>query len=667
MLKRQKRSFTPTSDDGDLVVPAAHDAETPTPENAPLIRQPVGFSWTPSINANVSTYQVAVASQPVVPYFLPGQAPPSPPKPKSSKPRAPRKKKGQLYSDQTSKFKLSGSNLSSSPASGSASLAPTSAGNSAGTGPSSGATRSSALSCSMIPAASYANGYADGNATAGPSNTNGATISVASAAPLLGTKRPRKSSKRKVSASVDDSFNHPSARPSAGRSAPLGNPAPPQYPLNNNPRGRSVERTGQAPDLQRTYSAPPCAASGGTPVGPTNASTSAIQGPAQNVPRPMRMVTLLIEDLRSGVPDLQLAEVRVPLRVAEDPEGGFWADAVEICNALQGGPSRVDGPAKVYTMRGRFRQFFMRVDQFDQLQVQSAHLSVSKERTLSVFVEAPVPQGHLPRPPAPPTDVRPVYNSGSEREVMSSPTTTHCRPMYSLVTREDQIERLSKSNYVRAPRRRASPVSESGSYGHSQRTTSPNARHRLSRHDSYAGPSRRPLTPPIPGRLADTQEEKDEAIANYIRSHIENHPGWIEYMQSKAKPQRVSEVLNQYAFVEDRVRELIGRKTPVHWDGAPNSYVEKLSADGVPQQHIWRVLKLDTKWGEECQETLTLVTFYGRNGSRYEDSRVTDMINDTSPPRVNTMDKFLRFLRGVDENFTQDTLSGHFVPMSTQG
>lgn len=57
----------------------------------------------------------------------------------------------------------------------------------------------------------------------------------------------------------------------------------------------------------------------------------------------MRMVTLLIEDMRSGVPDPQLAEVRVPLRVADDPEDGFWADAVEICNALQGGPSRIDG------------------------------------------------------------------------------------------------------------------------------------------------------------------------------------------------------------------------------------------------------------------------------------------------------------------------------------
>ena len=146
------------------------------------------------------------------------------------------------------------------------------------------------------------------------------------------------------------------------------------------------------------------------------------------------------------------------------------------------------------------------------------------------------------------------------------------RPAYLFATREDQIERLSKSSYVMQSGR-FSPVSESGSYGHSQRTASPQ---RSSRYDHYGGPSRHLLTPPIPGRHADTQDEEDEAVANYIRSHIENHPGWMEYMQSKAGPQRVSEVLKQYAFVEDRIRELIGRKTPAHWDGAPSSYVERV-------------------------------------------------------------------------------------------
>ena len=52
-----------------------------------------------------------------------------------------------------------------------------------------------------------------------------------------------------------------------------------------------------------------------------------------------RMLTLLIEDQRHGTDEL--AEVRVPLRAAD--EGHFWADAKQVCAALQGGPSRIDG------------------------------------------------------------------------------------------------------------------------------------------------------------------------------------------------------------------------------------------------------------------------------------------------------------------------------------
>jgi hypothetical protein len=53
-----------------------------------------------------------------------------------------------------------------------------------------------------------------------------------------------------------------------------------------------------------------------------------------------RMLTLLIEDRRNGSDEL--AEVRVRLKFAE---GYFWADAIEVCSALQSGPSRIDGGA----------------------------------------------------------------------------------------------------------------------------------------------------------------------------------------------------------------------------------------------------------------------------------------------------------------------------------
>jgi hypothetical protein len=42
------------------------------------------------------------------------------------------------------------------------------------------------------------------------------------------------------------------------------------------------------------------------------------------------MVTLLIQDLRSGIADHQLAEVKIPLKAADDAQDGFWADAKEL-------------------------------------------------------------------------------------------------------------------------------------------------------------------------------------------------------------------------------------------------------------------------------------------------------------------------------------------------
>jgi hypothetical protein len=66
--------------------------------------------------------------------------------------------------------------------------------------------------------------------------------------------------------------------------------------------------------------------------------------PSQRLPPPLRILTLLIEDLRrdDGERDL-LAEIKVPLKKADNPEDGFWADAKEVCKELQSSPARIDG------------------------------------------------------------------------------------------------------------------------------------------------------------------------------------------------------------------------------------------------------------------------------------------------------------------------------------
>lgn len=69
-----------------------------------------------------------------------------------------------------------------------------------------------------------------------------------------------------------------------------------------------------------------------------------------------------------------------------------------------------------------------------------------------------------------------------------------------------------------------------------------------------------------------------------------------------------------------------------------------------------RILNLNSDWAQQCQDTLALVKFYGIDGTRYEDSRVVNMINSTAVPKPNVMDKFLELLQTVDCTFTEDTL-----------
>ena len=83
------------------------------------------------------------------------------------------------------------------------------------------------------------------------------------------------------------------------------------------------------------------------PPPPSNPMSFQQPPPTNQPPRKtpaLRILTLLIEDTRKdpGEKD-QLAEVRVPLKQIEGPEDGFWADANDVCKALQSGPSRVDG------------------------------------------------------------------------------------------------------------------------------------------------------------------------------------------------------------------------------------------------------------------------------------------------------------------------------------
>ena len=91
-----------------------------------------------------------------------------------------------------------------------------------------------------------------------------------------------------------------------------------------------------------------------------------------------------------------------------------------------------------------------------------------------------------------------------------------------------------------------------------------------------------PAALPIPAQRAETEEERDDAIIKWIKPQVENHPEFLQYMQSKAKLQRVSEVLKQYEIISHMLEQLSGLTTPVDWDGAPGCVVKMVRLDLGP-------------------------------------------------------------------------------------
>jgi hypothetical protein len=130
---------------------------------------------------------------------------------------------------------------------------------------------------------------------------------------------------------------------------------PTEHSAGNSPAVHEVKEQSLSPPPPMTWvspgSSPATAYHYHAPTGATRAEASSpndenSRRPATPSAKP-RMLTLLIEDRRHGTDEL--AEVRVPLRVAD--EGHFWADAKQVCAALQGGPSRIDGVSSQLDVR----------------------------------------------------------------------------------------------------------------------------------------------------------------------------------------------------------------------------------------------------------------------------------------------------------------------------
>ena len=119
----------------------------------------------------------------------------------------------------------------------------------------------------------------------------------------------------------------------------------PEHPTNSNSRGmtpaqnevlRDAEQTslhsGDNVEVQNDTHSPP----GPEPYTSPEPYRSTQAGVSDSF-----LMSAIIEDLRFDDDDLKLVEMRLPLRQSQD--GQLWVNAMDFCNTLQSGPSRIDG------------------------------------------------------------------------------------------------------------------------------------------------------------------------------------------------------------------------------------------------------------------------------------------------------------------------------------
>ncbi|KAJ8468325.1 hypothetical protein ONZ45_g17283 [Pleurotus djamor] len=406
----------------------------------------------------------------------------------------------------------------------------------------------------------------------------------------------------------------------------------------------------------------------------SHASSSLVENEIQKRARPLPVLTVLITDERGPYPDYLLAEVRVPLKHAERQEDGWWADAKDVCEKLQSSPSRIDGPAKVYTLRGKFRQFFLKVSADNKDEWQSANLVVSSQRTLDVFIESPYPPGHYR--PSPSREY--ADSSAPNRQGFTSPQQSHHV--------EQDSRRATTSSHAspdghRQHKRRRSPSFDNYSVAASPAPRSPRSRSTLSPsyregpRESSFGPPRRhrpyppnphpldlrrdisdddsddddvPPPPPrgfhTPGPDAD-EDEIHEMVSKSISPLLEDDPSWPDFFRWKAMPQTAAMVLKQYQWVKQKMDEWNGKTAPL-----------RSRRFSIEDTHVLAALQLNDKWGQSCKETLSLLELYGPEGTRLQDPTAKAILEDNSPPTYNAkpIKRLLHRLQEVHADYLKE-------------
>ncbi|KAJ3777855.1 hypothetical protein FB446DRAFT_715945 [Lentinula raphanica] len=699
-LRRKNRSLTPISDDGDFQTSPNPEGDTPPPPSEqPVIRQPLGFAsafGASTASSTLNTYQAELPN-PTKAKFLPGQTvAPTTKRTKSSGTRTKRPKKKD-YGEQTGRFRLSdwandASAHEPSPAPSSTSTqhppVASSGANLVLNGDVGGAgynamsymlptqlpqpnTMYSAHTAAPLPSSpthSYFSNTRFMNMASTSSPASTVPITSQSPAPMVSTtatqmgpiKAAGKASKSVTKTKQKDRAAAKSNKRNGTRTLDNGSRSSyyrRDYENQVDLEAEVMSTPGAGPSSDHTSHLPPKEKSG-----QSSSKHSKSSRPAS------RMVTVLITDVRSGMEDHQLTEVIVPLKDTdpEHPEYGFWANAQEVVQKLQSSPSRIEGPARAYTMRGKYRQIFMRQEADGTFETKPVNISVSSERVLEMVVEKLPLLGELPSPPRIPPDLQPSPESD---ELSFTPQSHESQDSCKRYRTPSDGEDVSTPDFGRLP---VDGHTRSGAslYRRKKRTKVDGEESMNSEADLLFSPStsenigRQSIdndNSAADGRGNDRHGE--DQIIKRITHALQVHPTrglWESLMEVKARLPRVSAYVELYRILQTMFERYEG-KFPF----------QKSRKVKIQKIHILKTLRLLVEDDEPldlsdpekvsilCADTLRLLSLYGPEGTRFQDSRVREMLEDQllleqgSKPH----ERFLDLLREIDARWQQE--KGH--------
>lgn len=228
----------------------------------------------------------------------------------------------------------------------------------------------------------------------------------------------------------------------------------------------------------------------------------------------------------------------------------------------------------MYTLRGKYRQIFWRISADGRDECESANISVSTDRTVSLYIDANPPPGPLPVPPKVPTDLLRSPTPEMETPSPSSyPTPLNQYPSHPPAEDPYRKRRFSPSfdDYDTISPLQESIVEYSASHASSS-YGSPKKKRTKESHEPemQTQPPFPRYVPPrfVPPRGYDSptsdmeQDDLEELIAKAVSTALQKDPEWTKYFMWKGGPAHVEGMLKQYRFIQRMMDEWIGKIAP---------------------------------------------------------------------------------------------------------